>query len=132
MLECTLKLFIACRAYTLAAIDASGRDYEFVIKAWANGTDRGGDCGARRPSPPPATTPAGKAFGAGAAAEGRLREWWCAGSGDRRVYVMEQAAPFIKGHRLGQGDAIGLCINGAGTFVMLVNTPQVPHHCCVN
>lgn len=48
-----------------------------------------------------------------------------AGSGDRRVYVMEQAAPFIKGHRLGQGDAIGLCINTAGNFVMLANTPQV-------
>lgn len=32
------------RAYTLAAVDASGRDHEFVIKAWANGTDRGVYC----------------------------------------------------------------------------------------
>lgn len=48
---------------------------------------------------------------------------------------MEQAAGFIKGRGLGQGDAIGLCINTAGTFVMLANTPQARYiwtHCAEN
>lgn len=87
MVEANLNFVMGYRAYTLNAIDDADKLHEFVIKAWANGTDRG--------------------------------------SGDRRVYVMEQAAPFIKGHGLGQGDAIALCINVAGTFVMLANTPQV-------
>ena len=71
------------RAYSLAAVDAQGCSYDFVIKSWANGTEH------------------------------------------RRVYVLEQAAPFIKAHALAAGDAVGICTNGSGSLTILANTPEV-------
>ncbi len=74
---------LSCRAYALAATDANGRAFEFVIKSWANGTEH------------------------------------------RRVYVLEQAAPFIRAHRLAPGDAVGLCSDAGGDLSILANTPEV-------
>lgn len=81
--EANLSFVIGYRAYSLAASDAHGRNYDFVIKSWANGTEH------------------------------------------RRVYVLEQAAPFIKSHRLVAGDAVGICTNGSGNLTILANTPEV-------
>lgn len=41
------------------------------------------------------------------------------------MYVLEQAAPFIKAHRLSAGDAVGVCTNGSGSLTILANTPEV-------
>ena len=57
---------------------------------------------------------------------------WANGTEHRRVYVLEQAAPFIKAHCLAAGDAVGVCTNGSGALTILANTPEVPAplHCC--
>jgi hypothetical protein len=50
---------------------------------------------------------------------------WANGTEHRRVYVLEQAAPFIKAHCLAAGDAVGVCTNGSGSLTILANTPEV-------
>jgi hypothetical protein len=57
---------------------------------------------------------------------------WANGTEHRRVYVLEQAAPFIKAHCLAAGDAVGVCTNGSGALTILANTPEVaaPPWCC--
>lgn len=46
------------------------------------------------------------------------------------MYVLEQAAPFIKAHGLAAGDAVGVCTNGSGALTILANTPEVEQPTC--
>lgn len=80
--ETNLAFVMSYRSYSLAVKDRGGRDWEFVIKSWANGTEH------------------------------------------RRVYVLEQAAEYLKTEALGVGDAVGICTDN-GQLIVEANTPAV-------
>lgn len=62
---------------------------------------------------------------------GRLWEFvvksWANGSEHRRVFVLEQAGPFIRMYGLREGDCLGICTDAAGALVIEVrlHKPQV-------
>ena len=51
---------------------------------------------------------------------------WANGTEHRRVYVLEQAALFLRAHSLREGDALGLCTDATGALAILV-----PAACCL-
>lgn len=81
--EANLPFVTAYRHYALTVRDTKGRQYEFVIKSWANGTEH------------------------------------------RRVFVLEQAADFLRLHGVGVGDVVGICTDEHGELVVEANTPAV-------
>lgn len=64
-------------------------------------------------------------------ARGRRYEFviksWANGTEHRRVFVLEQAAEYLRSHGVGVGDAIGICSDERGELVVEVNTPEVRH-----
>ncbi|KAL3157100.1 hypothetical protein ABBQ38_001346 [Trebouxia sp. C0009 RCD-2024] len=50
---------------------------------------------------------------------------WANGTENRRVYVLEQTGEFLKVHRLGVGDAVGICTNDQGDLVVEANSGEV-------
>lgn len=39
---------------------------------------------------------------------------WANGTEHRRVFVLEQAAEFLRSHGIGVGDAVGICTDESG------------------
>ncbi|KAK9835948.1 hypothetical protein WJX81_000533 [Elliptochloris bilobata] len=81
--EANMTFLVGYKSYTLPTVDHTGRQWEFVVKSWANGSEH------------------------------------------RRVFVLEQAGPFIRAYGLGEGDCIGICTDAAGALVIEVNTEAV-------
>lgn len=50
---------------------------------------------------------------------------WANGTEHRRVFVLEQAAEFLKDHGVSVGDVIGICSDAAGGLVVEANTDAV-------
>lgn len=42
-----------------------------------------------------------------------------------RVYVLEKMASVLAAHRVGEGAAVGLCLDAAGRMFLAINTDQV-------
>ncbi|KAL4447259.1 hypothetical protein ABPG77_007292 [Micractinium sp. CCAP 211/92] len=50
---------------------------------------------------------------------------WANGTEHRRVFVLEQAAEFLRSHGIGVGDAVGICTDENGELVVEANTEEV-------
>lgn len=44
---------------------------------------------------------------------------WANGTEHRRVFVLEQAAEFLRSHGVGVGDAVGICTDENGAWALL-------------
>ena len=59
---------------------------------------------------------------------------WANGEQRRRVFVLEQAAPFLRAHHVAEGDVLGMRINTTGGLVVEARTcpPRVGGHSTCN
>jgi hypothetical protein len=59
------------------------------------------------------------------------REWkfivksWSNGENPKPVYVVEQISEYMRIHRLGPGDAVGIVGDSKGRLVIMANTPEI-------
>jgi hypothetical protein len=134
--EANMAWIVGVPNYQLAVHDTQGREWRFVVKSWSNGEQRwrwgrakaGGrrKLGAGRQCAPctmggtqPHHRPSGQP---GAEAGGPARP---AGENPKPVYVVEQISEYMRIHKLGPGDAVGILGDAKGRLTIVSNTAEV-------